>query len=384
MSEIAEKLMKEWEQFKADNDRRLKEIEKTGRGDPLTEAKIDKHAAAVGELQKQVDELQLKLQRPGSGGDDKKQEKRERFLKFMRTDGLQAKAVSVGSDPAGGYAVPETLDAMLEKYERDGSPMREACSVTSLSNENYVKLVEEGGSTSNWVGEKSTPTETDTPTLRELKPYFGILEAMPKATQQSLDDLMFDVERWLAEAVGTEFGEEENTAFTSGNGIMKPRGILGYTLSTSVDGTRTAGQVQKIASGSSGAFVADKLIDMVHALHRGYRQAAVFMMSTLSVAAIRKLKSGDVYLFQPSFLAGQPATILGYPIIENEDVPDPAADANAALFGDFKRAYTIYDVKALTVLRDPFTSAPYVKFYTTKRVGGMLVNDRAVKVMTLT
>lgn len=392
VKKLVEKLNAEWSSFKAENDRRIKEVEAKGRADPLTENKIENHSQAIGAIQAQLDELVKKSQRPNAAGgaDEVLAERRKQFAAFMRRDGLQGKAisvrgaVSVGSDPAGGYAVPETLDSEIEKYERDGSPMRELCGQMSLSNENYEKLVEEGEAGSGWLGEQEQPGETTTPTLRALKPYFGLVYAEPKSTQQALDDLSIDVEAWLAEAVGLKFASDENAAFTSGNGVKKPKGILGYALSTSVDGVRTAGQIQKIHSGSSGAFVGDKLIDVVHSLHKMHRAFAVWMMSTLSVAAVRKLKdSNGTYLWQPSLQAGVPSTLLGYSIMENEDVPDPAADANAALFGDFKRAYTVYDVKGITVLRDPFTTKGAVKFFTTKRMGGMVVNDRAVKVLTL-
>ena len=296
---------------------------------------------------------------------------------------LQA-AVSVGSDPAGGYAVPETLDLSIERYERDNAPMRGVCNVMTLSNENYQKLVSLGTAGSGWVGETQARSETSTPTLAALSPYFGEIYAEPKSTQKALDDMAINVEGWLAEEVGIEFAEQENDAFTRGNGVLKPKGILGYTLSTDVDGTRAFGSIQKVLSGSSGAFVADKLIDLVHALKRGYRTNAQWMMSNLSLAAVRKLKDGQGnYLWQPDFSAGGSGTLLGYSVTENDDMPDPAADANAAMFGDFRRAYTIYDLRGVRVLRDDLTSKPYVKFYTTKRVGGMLTQDRAVKVLTL-
>lgn len=391
---LVEKMNAEWVVFKAENDRAEKErAEKGGKADPLTEAKIARHSEEIGKLQAQLDDFAMKANRPGVGEapDAKKAAHRKAFAAFMRKGNdtglaeLQAVAgVSVGTDTEGGYLVPETIDAEIERFERDNTPMRQACRVIKVSNENYSKLVNQGGATSGWVGEKEARPETAAPTWAELVPYFGEIYANPGATQKALDDVGMNLEAWLGEEVGLEFAEQENDAYTAGTGVKKPNGILSYTLSTNVDGTRTFGEIQKVASGSSGAFVIEKLIDLVHALKAPYRIGAAMMLNTLSLAAIRKLKSGDTYVFQPSLLAGQPSTLLGYPIIENDDMPVPAADAKALIFGNFQRGYTIVDVQGTRVLRDPYTNKPKVHFYTTKRTGGHVVNDRALKVMVLT
>lgn len=398
------KLQNEWHEFKADNDRRIAEIKATGHTDPLTEQKVDRHSKAIGDmqakldglvaqLQAQVDELQKVAQRRGgavpAGDDAKTKAHRDAFFAFMRQGDarnlleLQA-AVELGSDKKGGYAVPQNLDTEIETFERDNTPMRQLCRVISVGNEGYERLVNQGGAGSGWVGEKEARPATTTPELAVLSPFFGEIYANPAITQRALEDPVIDLGAWLSEEVGIEFAEQENDAFTRGSGIKKPKGILSYTLSTSADGTRSFGEIQKVHSGSSGAFVADKLIDLVYTLKRGYRMNARWMLSAPSVGAIRKLKDGqNNYLFQPSFVAGQPQMIMGYPIEENDDVPAPAADANAALFGDFRRAYIIVDVRGVRVLRDELTNKPFVNFYSTKRVGGFLVQDRAVKVYTL-
>lgn len=427
LKDTIEKLNNAWTEFKAENDRRLKEVEAKGRADPLTEEKVNKHSAAIGELQAkvntlfadaqkeaqkavdtvrtdlqgQLDDLTAKYQRKGGPGSDPaetvKKAHSKAFDAYLRKgDGRPLRdfdgqvpsdlrnTITVGSDTEGGYLAPSTLDSEIEKYERDNTPMRELCKVITVSNENYAKLVKQGEAGSGWVGEQEARPTTGTPTWAELVPFFGEVYAKPKMTQKALDDAMINLEAEIGEDIGIEFGEQENDAYTRGNGIKKPKGILGYTMSTSVDGTRTLGEVQKIHSGSSGAFSADKLIDLVHSLKRGYRKNALWQIAALGVAAIRKLKDGqNNYLWQPSYVLGEPEKLLGYGIVENDDVPAPAADALAAMFGDFRRAYTICDVRGTRLLRDPFTDKPFVVFYATKRVGGFLVNDRAVKVMAL-
>jgi HK97 family phage major capsid protein len=97
------------------------------------------------------------------------------------------------------------------------------------------------------------------------------------------------------------------------------------------------------------------------------------------VAVARKLKDGQGnYIWSQGYQAGEASSILGYSVVENHDLPDLAAGANSVLFGDFNRAYTIADVRGTRILRDPFTAKPYVTFYTTKRVGGGLMDSAAV------
>jgi HK97 family phage major capsid protein len=388
LKELMEQLKKEWETFKTEQDRNLKDQAKNGREDPITAEKINKHSAAIGVIEKQISELSAKLNRPGvviGEMEQKEKEHLESFRGFMRKNGLQgsAKSVNVGTDPEGGWGVPATVDAAILQYETDNTPMREVCDVITVGNEEYSQLVNLGGASSGWVGETEARSETNTPTLAELKPFFGEIYANPAATQKSLDDIAFSVEGWLAQEVGREFAEQENDAFTNGTGVKKPKGILAYTLAATADATRTFGQIEKLHTASAGAFTIDKIIDLVHLMKRGYRTGAIMMTTTLAVGAIRKLKSGDVYVYQPSMLEGEPARLLGYPIVENDDMPVPTTDAKALIFGNFKRGYRICDVKGVTVLRDPYTNKPKVHFYTTKRLGGYVMNDRCFKVLVL-
>lgn len=396
---LVEKMNMEWVAFKADNDRAMKEAkENGGKVDVITAEKIDKHSKAIGELQAQITEVEKKQNRPGTGGADEKVVKsaahRKAFNQYMRRGDATAESelrsiqasLSVASDPDGGYTVPAEMDKEIEKYERDASTMRQLCRVITVSSERYEKMVKQGSASSGWVGEIESRSTTGTPQWALLAPFFGELYAKPKVTQKILDDSELDLEKELAEDVGVEFAEQENAAYTIGTGIKKPKGILGYTLNTTADGSRAVDAIEKKHTGSSGTFgtTADKLIDLVHLLKPGYRAGAVFMMSTLSVGEIRKIKDGaSNYIFQPSLLAGQPPAILGYPIVENEDVPDPAADSNSVIFGNLRRAYQIVDVVGTRMLRDPYTDKPFCVYYTTKRTGGFLVNNRAVKVLTL-
>ncbi len=207
---------------------------------------------------------------------------------------------------------------------------------------------------------------------------------MPAATQTLLDDAEVNVEEWLAQEVQTVFAEQEGTAFVSGDGVNKPRGFLDYTMVA--DASWTWGNIGYIATGVDGAFAStdpsDELIDLIYAPKQAYRAGARWVMNRSVEGELRKFKDADGnYIWQPGIAAGQPASLMGYPITEAEDMPDIASNAYAIAFGDFTRGYLIVDRVGIRILRDPFSSKPYVLFYTTKRVGGGVQNFEAIKVL---
>lgn len=390
VNEVAKELKGAFEDFKKANDKELDAIKSEKQ---KLEEKTDKMNEKLGEIDSLKAELEKELKaakRPDAAKGKDVEAHKTAFLQFLRKgsdDGLadlQQKAVQVAVEADGGYAVPEELDRTLLQLMKDESPMRRVCNTITVSTSDYKKLVNLGGAGSGWVGETTARPATNTPTLAQIVATMGEIYANPQATQTSLDDVFFDVEQWLSEEVAREFAEKEGSAFLTGDGTNKPKGILAHTLATTADDVRAFGSLQKLVSGSAGVFNGDNLIDLIYSLKRGYRQNASFMMNGLTVAKARKLKDTDGnYLWQPGLQQGQPSLLLGYGIEENEDMPDAAADANAIMFGDFKRGYTIVDRMGTRTLRDPFTNKPYVGFYTTKRVGGMLTDSNAIKVLAL-
>lgn len=390
IDEVAADLKGAFEEFKKSNDKELEAIkaEKT-----KLEEKTDKLNEKLGELDSLKAELEKEIKqakRPGSPKSTDIEAHKAGFIQFLRKgvdDGLselQQKAIQVGVDADGGYAVPEDLDRTLLQLLRDESPMRKVCNQITVSTPDHKKLVNLGGAGSGWVGETAARPATGTPTLVQIIATMGEIYANPQATQTSLDDVFFNVEAWIQEEVAREFAEKEGLAFLQGDGTNKTKGILAYTITDEDDGTRAFGSIQNFSSGTAGTFDGDNLIDLIYGLKKGYRQNAVFMMTNLTQAKARKLKDSDGnYLWQPGLQAGQPSLLLGYGIEENNDMPEATADANAILFGDFKRGYTIVDRMGTRILRDPFTNKPYVGFYTTKRTGGMLTDSNAIKVLTL-
>ena len=309
------------------------------------------------------------------------------FESFLRSGsgGVEMKAFTGATDAAGGYAVPESIDAQIDATLKSISPIRGIANVVRVGSNGYRKLVTSGGTPSGWAAETGARAETDPPVFNEVAPPMGELFANPAASQTMLDDAAFDVEAWLANEIAREFAAAEGAAFVSGNGTNKPKGFLSATTAATADGVRAFGTLQYVATGSAGAFAAnpeEKLIDLVQTLRAPYRQGAVWVMNSAVLARIRKFKTSDgAFLWAPSLAAGQPATLLGYPVVEAEDMPDIAANSLSVAFGNFKAGYLIAERGETQVLRDPYSNKPYVHFYATKRVGGMVSNSEAIKLL---
>jgi HK97 family phage major capsid protein len=310
----------------------------------------------------------------------------DNYLRKGVEAGLEMKALSGATEAAGGYAVPEEIDAEIGRLLTSISPIRAIANVVKVGSAGYRKLVAAGGTPSGWVSETAGRPETGTSTFIEVAPPFGELYANPAASQAMLDDAAFDVEAWLASEIATEFARAEGSAFVGGNGVNRPKGFLAQPTSAQPDSARPFGTLQFLATGAAGAFPAsnpaDKLIDLVQTLRPPYRQGAAFVMNSATATAIRKFKTAaGAFLWQPSAVAGQPDTLLGYPVVEAEDMPDIAADSLSIAFGNFRAGYLIAERTETQILRDPFTNKPFVHFYATKRIGGQVANSEAIKLL---
>ena len=310
------------------------------------------------------------------------------YLRKGLESGVELKALAGTTDSAGGYAVPEEIDSEIGRLLTSISPIRAIANVVRVGSAGYRKLVTAGGTPSGWVSETAGRPETATPTFIEIAPPFGELYANPAASQAMLDDAAFDVEAWLASEIATEFARAEGSAFVSGNGVNRPKGFLAAPTSAQPDGPRPFGTLQFLATGEVAGFGADpagKLIDLVQALRPPYRQGAAFVMNSATASAIRKFKTTDgAFLWQAGLVAGQPDTLLGYPVVEAEDMPDVAADTASVAFGNFRAGYLIAERTETQILRDPYTNKPFVHFYATKRIGGQVANSEAIKLLKFT
>ena len=240
------------------------------------------------------------------------------------------------------------------------------------------------GLAAGWVSETAARPQTGTPQLAELTFPTMELYAMPAATQTLLDDAAVDIEAWIAAEVDTVFAEQEGAAFIAGDGANRPKGLLSYD--TIANDNWSWGKIGTVPTGAAGAFSSagpqDVLIEAIYGLKAGHRQNGTFLMNRKTQSALRRFKdTTGHYLWQPPAAAGQPASLMGFPVAEAEDMPDIAADSRSIAFGDFRAGYLVVDRTGVRVLRDPYSAKPYVLFYTTKRVGGGVQNFEAIKLV---
>ena len=297
---------------------------------------------------------------------------------------LEQEAKPGNMDTEAGYELPGETDERISELLRDISPLRKVANQVKIGNANYRRLVNTDGTASGWSSERQKDGKKET--FTEIVPPLGELYANPAATQAMLDDAFFNVEEWLAEELAQEFGVKESSSFINGDGCNKPKGLLTYETSIDDDAKRPFGELQYLPTGVSGDFPVsdpvDILIDLIYSLRPVYRAGASFLMNTNLVAEIRNYKDRhDNLVFKSAPAIGLPDTILNYPVVEIEEMPDKAKDSFSIAFGNFQRGYIITDRLGTRLLRDPFSNKPFVHFYTTKRVGGGVVNSEAIKLL---
>lgn len=362
-----------FEEFKNTNDARLKQIEQKGSADVLTTEKLERINNELTALQATVTDLGKKSNRIGTGDASVQEEEyKSAFDKWARKGDryeaeLEAKAL-VTNDSTGGFLVPKTVEAGIRADLRTISPIRSEATVLQTSNDNYTFLKNMRGLTVGWVGETDARPETNTPTLVEVKLPGGEIYANPAVSQRALDDSMFNLEAWLATEITSEMAIAENKAFVNGDGVNKPKGFINATGLT----TLKTGAAAALPAG------ADFLFNMVYSMDAAYRAGAKFYSNGAVSQSVRTIKDNNgQYLWQPSLVAGQPATIAGYAHVELEDMDAIAAGKVPLAFANMKQGYTIVDRIGIRTLRDPYTHKPFVHFYATKRVSGDVTDAKA-------
>jgi len=392
LSEAFGEFMMTFEAFKDSNNERLAQLERRS-SDVITSEKVDRISRVLDEQKRALDNLSLKKARPVLGRENGRfvhSEHKSAFEAYVRNGddrqirALDSKAMSYGSGQDGGYLVPDETEAEIGRRLSALSPIRSIASVRQVSAAVLKKPFAISGPAVGWVGETAARPQTAASTLAELQFPTMELYAMPAATPSLLEDAVVDLDQWISSEVETAFAEQEGAAFVSGDGTNKPKGFLDYAAVD--EGNWEWGKIGYTLTGVAGELPADDpsdiLIDTVYALKAGYRQNANWVMNRKTQASIRKLKDADGnYLWQPPAAPGQRAMLMGFPLVEAEDMPDTGVGATPIAFGDFARGYLIVDRTGVRVLRDPYSAKPYVLFYTTKRVGGGVQDFDAIKLL---
>lgn len=404
IKELLDGLRSDWNEFQRTNGERIKQ-EAKGVVDPLIREQLDKINEALDKKQEAVNAILTSMQSEvkrlslsgGGAADGLSQEVREyraafhNYLRRGRDEGLadlQTRAMSVGSDPDGGYLVTPDTSGRIINTLAQLTPIRQFCSQQTIASDSLEGRRDMEESSLTWVAETGTRSTSSTPQLGkwEIRLHEGYVQ--PSATQKLLDLASFDPEAWLAGKVARAAAKGSGSAFTTGDGVGKPRGFASYTTAATADSSRSWGVFEHTATGSSGAFGTDpnalqKLLTLMGSLDESYVPNAAFYMNRTTKWAARQLtdaSSAGKFVFIPSFVAGVPDTLLGAPV---RVIPDMAtystANALAIAYGDMAEAYQIVDGPGPRVLRDPFSSKPFVLFYTTFYFGGDVVNFNALK-----
>lgn len=345
-----------------------KALNRTGNGDQGGEQKSE-HEAAIADYKKHVDMYLRKGRAVPQEVIEKAQAARAEF-----------KEMSVDSDVDGGFFVNPEMSSEIVKKVFESSPVRQlAGNVTLGSSDAYEELYDGDEIDSGWVGERQARTVTDTPEIKKIRIPVEEVYAMPKVTQKLLDDAGFDLEGFLQEKAIEKFGRDEATAFVSGNGLNKPKGIIAYA-----DASEGYNKVQVQRTISATALDGDDAIAVQTLLKEPYQANASWLINRLIIGEFRKLKDVNTgqYIWQPGLSVGQPSTLLGRPVYMASDLDSTLAiDKYLAIYGDLKKGYKVVDRTGIRVLRDALTVKGSVLFYMTKRVGGGVSDFDALKIL---
>ena len=380
-----------FEEFKATNEQKLgAKVD-----DTLLDTKLEAINASIAEIEAALNEKIAAAQVGSAPGDMQTHPEYVSAFKAHMRNGDEAQlrevsakiisanpqaAVSVGTAAEGGYLAPVEWDRTITNKLKQRSPIRENSQVITISGPGFSQVYNDGVVGSGWVGETAARPATTTPGLTSLAWAIGEIYANPQITQQALDDVAIDLEQWIANEVEAEFAIQENTAFLSGNGTNKPNGILTYVTGAANAALHPFGAITGTTVAGAAAVTTDEVVDLVYSIPSERNANAKFYMNRTSLGKIRKLKDGQGnYIWQPTYTAGEPSTLQGYPVVEVPGMPNMTTGLVSILFGDMEATYLVVDRIGIRVLRDPFTNKPYVGFYTTIRVGGGVKNPEYMR-----
>lgn len=408
IDKVVEDLGRGFEQLTARMEEIGKKADTFAAADPVDKEVVDNMAEAIADMKANSEAIERKLNAASlpnlrTEDDAKRDQEKKDFLGAIRRkasfEALQSKSVDAdfaNDSTSGGVAIPEVIASEILKKVLVLSPMRSLVRVTQVSSPNYQRLVDSRGMASGWAAETDTRSVTDTPVINKVTFTHGELYAVPKASNWSLNDLMYNVEQWLVDGVADEFAYQEGAAILTGNGTNKPTGIISGSPSATDDEAspaRTFGTLQYVPTGKAGAFQNDLLtspagdplavfIDTVAALKTVYRAGARWLMNRGTFAVLLKMRDADGRpIIHWDASGGVPMNILGYPITIMDGMPDVGSNAYPVAFGDFRSGYELLDITGMSMIRDDVTVKGFTLFYVARRLGGKLTDDDAIKLI---
>lgn len=394
MQTTLDDLAQTFEYFKATHEERLTSLEKKNNCDPLVQQKLDHLENHLDQAEKKLKQIEIRAQRPEfEASAEPFCGHTYAFMDYIRK-GLDSslrdyeqKSLATTPDHDGGYLVPTGVHNHLYSTLQTTSTLRGLANIREISSSALEMLIDKDGADAGWVAETTQRKETRTPELAKIRIPVHEMYARPRATQKLLDDVSLNVEDWLAQKIAQKMAAMENMAFILGDGDNKPRGLLTYETVNKAHWEW--GTLEETKTGVDGNFAdgkrADALLDLFHSLKPPYLPGSSWLMSRVTQGFLRTLKDpgNHQYLWQPPLAGLLTPTLLGYPLIVCDDMPNlvPKVASKSIVFGNFKEGYQIVDRSGIRILRDPYSSKPYVEFYTTRRVGGDVLNFEALKIL---
>ena len=377
-----------WEHFKSVNDEKLKQIEKKGVADCLVMEELNKINNSLNEQKQKLEQIQISNSRPtfeNKGVDFQENLEHKKALNNYLKKGVDAPLANLetkadlttatdSSSAYGGYLLTPNMQRIITGELNENCFMRKICSVQTISS-SALEVIDDTSFATSWISETGTVSDSNSSVLSKITIKAHELVAQPKVSQKLLDDASINIEEWLAYRLAEQFAQKEEEAFLKGTGDTnnQPTGITNYT--SGIDITTST-------SKTNGGIEAKDIISLYYSLKEQYVGRASFVMPRSAVSAIRMLKdsTSGAYLWQPALLGGKEDTLMGCPVYQSSNMPALGASSLSIIFGDFS-FYQIVDRTDIRVLRDPYTSKPYVRFYTTKRVGGDVIRKEAFKML---
>lgn len=321
------------------------------------------------EIKARLDRLEAKGNRPritGPANPVMGRDEVKAFTDYLSTG--EKKALTTASDTANHILAPEDVSGEFIRNLVEYSPIRAIADVRTTEAANIILPKRTGITNAAWVGETDARTGSE-PTFDQSEIAIKEIATFVDMSLQLAEDsanVLSEVNLALAE----DFGQKENVSFVSGNTAVEPAGFMANA------------NIAETGTASNSAISSDELIVLMYALPATYRNAGTWVMNGQTLAVLRTLKDGHGnYLWQPSYQAGQPETILGRPVVEAVDMPNVSSGTEPIIFGDFKRGYRIYDRLSLAVLADPYTQRAngLMRYHARRRVGAGVVRPDAFR-----
>lgn len=295
----------------------------------------------------------------------------------------EMKTLVAGSNVDGGFFLTTDRSSTMSTRIFETSPIRPLANIVTTTSDMWETILDDGEPDAGWVGEVTARPTTDTAEIGLIKIPVQELYAKPKATQKMIDDAGFDIVSWHQGKVTRKFGRMENSAFTVGNGSARPKGFLTYAAWAAV-GTYQRDAVEQVTSATTAVIVADDLINLQSSLIADYEIMSQWAMNrnTLFNNVFTLKDTQGQYLINPRLISeGGQMVLLGRPVNLFEDMVNVTNSSLSIALADWSEFYTIVDRMGIRVLRNPYSEEGYVRFYTTKRVGGGVTNYEAGKIL---